>query len=53
MKITFENIDDRNVRSHCCEGRINIILKQFTTVYGEKQVWQCNTCGNIYVIGNK
>lgn len=47
------DIEDRVARSHCCDGRIVILLKQFTTIYGEKLVWQCLTCGNIYAVGNK
>lgn len=53
MEITFDNVSDRETKSHCCDARIQIQLRQFTTVYGEKMVWQCNRCGNMYVIGNK
>ena len=54
MTINSDNVGDRDSSSPCCGARITILLRQFTTVYGgEKIVWQCLRCGNIYVIGNR
>jgi hypothetical protein len=49
---TYVNImgkNDRDVRSTCCDARVQVKLVTTTSAAGTQIVWQCNACCKIYV----
>lgn len=53
MEPTFANLTsnkDRDVRSTCCNSRVQVVYRTITTTAGEQLVYACNRCCKIYVL---
>jgi hypothetical protein len=49
---TIENLlgkHDRDVRSTCCEARVNVVYTSISSAAGRQLVCACNRCSKIFV----
>lgn len=42
--------DDRDIRSECCNARVQEALRRINTTAGEQIVYACNQCSKLYVV---